>query len=67
MATNLAIDIQLLENALRVSKLKTKRETVNLALEEFVKRRLSAEIIELFGSIDFDEDYDYKQARKHQI
>ena len=64
MATNLAINDQLLETALRLGKLKTKRETVNLALEEFIKRRRTAEIIELFGCIEFDEDYDYKKNRQ---
>ena len=63
MATNLAIDTQLLETALQLSKLKTKRETVNLALTEFIQRRLAAEVIDLFGSIDFSEDYDYKALR----
>ena len=64
MATNLAIDTQLLEEALKVGCLRTKKETVNLALREFVNRRKQLEIIELFGTMDPDPGYDYKEARR---
>ena len=64
MAANLAIDMSLLEDAVRIGGLKTKKDTVNLALEEFIKRRKMAEIISLFGTIEYDEDYDYKQVRR---
>ncbi len=65
MATNLAIDDKLLEEALLLSGLKTKKDTVNYALKEFVNRRKQLEIIELFGKLDPDADYDYKKARAH--
>jgi len=64
MATNLSIDVELLDRALRIGGLKTKKDTVNLALQEFTKRRKQAEILSLFGTIDYDGDYDYKKARK---
>ena len=64
MATNLSIDMSLLEKAVQISGLKTKKDTVNLALEEFIKRRKTAEIISLFGTIDYDDDYDYKRERQ---
>jgi Arc/MetJ family transcription regulator len=64
MATNLAIDTDLLEHAQKIANLKTKRETVNLALKEFVNRRKQMEITELFGVMEPDEDYDYKASRK---
>lgn len=63
MATNLAIDDSLLEEAVRVSGLKTKRETVNTALKEFIQKRKQAEIAELFGIVEYDQDYDYKSLR----
>ena len=63
MATNLAIDDQLLKEALLVSGLKTKKDTVNSALKEFVDRRKQQEIIELFGNLDPDPEYDYKKGR----
>ena len=61
--TNLSIDTQLLNDALKISGLKTKKDTVNLALREFIKKRKASEILELFGTIEYDEDYDYKEAR----
>lgn len=65
MATNLAIDNQLLEEALLISGLKTKKDTVNIALKEFVNRRKQQEIIELFGKLDPDPDYNYKKGREN--
>ncbi|MBU1053222.1 MAG: type II toxin-antitoxin system VapB family antitoxin [Proteobacteria bacterium] len=63
MATNLAIDQKLLEKALEVSGLKTKKETVNLALQEFINKHKQQEILDLFGKMDPDPDYDYKKGR----
>ncbi|MBN2808271.1 MAG: type II toxin-antitoxin system VapB family antitoxin [Deltaproteobacteria bacterium] len=65
MATNLAIDDKLLQEALLVGGLKTKKDTVNYALKEFVERRKQLEIIELFGELDADQDYDYKKGREN--
>lgn len=64
MATNLAIDTKLLEEAQLISGLKTKKETVNNALKEFVNRRKQVELIDLFGKYDPDPDYNYMRARK---
>jgi len=66
MATNLSIDTDLLEEALKTSGLKTKRETVNLALKEFIQRRKNADILDFFGTIEYDADYDYKKARRRE-
>ena len=63
MATNLAIDAELLNKALAVGGLKTKRDTVNLALKEFINHRKQLEIIDLFGKMEPDSDYDYKKGR----
>ena len=64
MATNLAIDPELLSKALDIGGLRTKKETVNLALQEFVAKRKQLEILGLFGTLDPDPDYDYKKGRK---
>ena len=64
MATNLAIDADLLTEAQTLSGIKTKKDTVNTALKEFIDRRKQAEVVDLFGRIDMDEDYDYKQSRR---
>ncbi len=63
MATNLAIDPELLQKALEASGLKTKKETVNLALKELINKHKQKEIIDLFGKMDPDADYDYKKGR----
>ena len=63
MATNLAINQKLLQEALLISGLKTKKDTVNLALKEFINRRKQLEILDLFGKLDPDPDYDYKKGR----
>lgn len=64
MPSNLAIDDELLEDARRVGGYKTKRQTVNEALREFVQRRQRLELEKLFGSIDYDSGYDYKRERR---
>ena len=64
MATNLNIDDELMAKALKIGGFKTKKETVNVALQEFVQRRAAEDIIALFGTVDFDESYDYKAERR---
>lgn len=64
MATNLAIDERLLNEALRVGGQRTKKSTVTQALQEYVQRRKQARILDLFGKVDFDAKYDYKQQRR---
>ncbi len=63
MATNLAINDELLNYALEIGGFRSKKDTVNAALEEFIKRRKTEDIINMFGKIDFDENYDYKKMR----
>ena len=63
MATNLSIDPDLLERALRVSGEKTKKAAVTRALEEFIARREQREILELFGKLEWDPKFDYKSER----
>ncbi len=64
MPTNLAIDDRLLDRAKRIGRHRTKRETVNKALEEYIQRRKRLELLELFGKIEFDENWDYKAERR---
>ncbi len=64
MATNLSIDTGLLEEALSIGGLSTKKDTVNQALKEYVQRRKQKQVIDLFGNLPADEDYNYKKGRK---
>ena len=63
MATNLAIDPELLNKALEVGGEKTKKATVNRALREFIARREQERLLDLFGKFDWDDEYDYKRER----
>ncbi len=66
MATNLALDPKLVSETLKVSGERTKRAAVTRALEEFVARRKQADVIKLFGKVDWDESYDYKAERSRK-
>ncbi len=63
MATNLSIDPKLLEKALEVSGEKTKKAVVTQALIEFIAKRERIQIKEIFGQLEWDQDYDYKSDR----
>jgi Arc/MetJ family transcription regulator len=63
MASNLSIDPRLLDEALSISGLPTKKATVNQALMEFIQRRKQQEVVSLFGRLPHDEGYDYKKGR----
>ena len=63
MATNLDIDEGLLAKALEVGGETTKGAVVNKALREFIARREQRNLLELFGKLDWDEDFDYKRER----
>jgi len=64
MPTNLAIDDRLLDHARSVGGYKTKRETVNEALREFIRRRERLSFLQLAGKIEYDPRYDYKKDRR---
>ena len=63
---NLSIDPELLDLALEVSGERTKKATVTHALEEYIARRERVKIVELFGTLDWDDTFDYKEARRHR-
>jgi Arc/MetJ family transcription regulator len=66
MPTNLALDDNLIDEARQLGGHKTKRDAVNAALDEYVRRRKQTEIFKLFGKVDFDPLYDYKAARRRK-
>jgi Arc/MetJ family transcription regulator len=66
MATNLAIDDKLLEEALRIGGRRTKKDTVTEALTEYIQHRKQARVLELFGTVEFDPKYDYKKQRRRK-
>jgi len=64
MPTNLAIDDELILEALKIGNHKTKKEAVTAALKEYIAHKKQSEIIGLFGKIAFDTNYNYKNARR---
>ena len=64
MRTNVDLDETLLQEALTLSGVKTEKDVISLALQEFVLSRKRLNLIELAGKIEFSEDYDYKTGRE---
>lgn len=64
MATNLAIDGNLIEEARRIGGYSTKKEAVTVALQEYISRRKQMAVLDLFGTIDFDKGYSIRSRRK---
>jgi hypothetical protein len=64
MSTNLAIDDKLIVLAQKIGSHKTKKEAVTVALQEYIAHKKQLAIINSFGKIDFDRNYDYKAGRK---
>jgi len=63
MATNLAIDDRLIEEAKAIGKHRTKKGVVTEALQEYIQRRKQVEIFNIFNKIDYDQEYDCKKQR----
>jgi Arc/MetJ family transcription regulator len=64
MLRELALDDELIREAKDIGRHKTDAEAVTAALQEYIERRRRRQILTLFGSIDYDPDYDYKAQRR---
>jgi Arc/MetJ family transcription regulator len=64
MATNLALDDALIEQARRAGKHKTKKQAVTAALQEYVQHRKRLGILKLIGHVEYWDDYDHKAYRR---
>jgi hypothetical protein len=65
VATPLNINEALLQEALALDDQKTIDALVETALREYIQRRKRLKMLDLFGTIDYDE-YDYKQQRQQR-
>jgi len=64
MRVRVEIDDQLLDEALALTGARTKREVIELALEELVKTRRKKNLADLAGRIRFTARFDHKTTRK---
>ena len=64
MAISLNIDDALLQEALELDNQTTVDALVKTALREYIQRRKRRKVLDLFGAIDYEPDYDYKQQRQ---
>lgn len=64
MATSLNINEALLQEALALDNHATVDSLVETALREYIQRRKRLKILDLFGTIEYDEGYNYKQQRQ---
>lgn len=65
MRTNIDLDEKLVSNGLKLSGLRTKKELVNTALREFVRRKDQKKILELRGKIFWQGDHE--QMRQGRV
>ena len=63
MRTNVVIDDKLIQEAFRLTKLKTKKEIIHKALEEFIQNRKRLDLKKIRGKIKFVKGYDHKEMR----
>ncbi len=64
MRTNIDLDENLVNEAFKYAGVKTKKELVNIALQEFIEMHKRKDLAEIKGEISFFEDYDYKKMRE---
>ncbi|WP_107669241.1 type II toxin-antitoxin system VapB family antitoxin [Cyanothece sp. BG0011] len=66
MKTNIDLDEQLVKQGFAITGLRTKKELVNFALAELVKRNTQKDLLELAGEIEFVEGFSTESVRKNR-
>ena len=66
MRTNIELDDALIEEAFRLTNLRTKKELIHLALQELIRSRKKRNLLDLSGQIEFSPDYDHKALRENR-
>lgn len=64
MATNLDLDDCLIEEVRKLGGHRTKKAAVTAALEEYICYHKQLQVLDLFGQVEFDPNYDYKAQRQ---
>ncbi len=65
MRANIEIDDDLMKKALKYSKLKTKKEIIHEALNEYVKYQMRLKLLSLQGKVKWIGDLD-KMRKKYE-
>ena len=60
------LDKELLSEAKRLGEHRTDQEALVAALQSYIKRLKQTRILTLFGTVDFDPEYDYKKERRRK-
>ena len=63
MQITLNLNDDLLQETMKLSPDMTIEKAIENALQTYLKQQKRMKIIDLFGTIDYDPDYDYKQQR----
>lgn len=63
MRTNIVLDEELVQEAFRLTGARTKRELIQLALEELIRVRRKRNLADLAGMIELRDDFDHKAMR----
>lgn len=66
MITNLTLDDGLIKEAILIGEHKSKKAAVTAALQEYIEHHKQLKIIDLFGTIEYASDYNYKEQRKNR-
>ncbi len=64
MRTNIELDDKIVEEAMKVSGAKTKKDVVDMALRALIKSKKKKDLLDLVGRIDIDPAFDHKKARR---
>ena len=63
MRTNIDIDDKLIKEAMKISKVKTKKELVHHALEELIRLNKRKKMLGLFGKVKWEGNLDEMRER----
>lgn len=66
MPTSLTINPELLQEAIDLETNTPIEILVEMALRAYIDQYKRLKVLELFGTIDYDENYDYKEQRAIQ-
>ena len=64
MRTNIFLDDELVKEAQALTGLRTKKDVVQLALNELVRSRRKKDLAALVGKVRFTRDFDHKAVRE---